>query len=293
MPQDVDDALSVTGRRSEPPTVVLLCGRPASGKTTLARKLVDHYKKSAVHLEYDELEESLASTTSEDDRREAWNGARRMALQQLEEHLGEKDRISRIILIDDNFHLRGMRKQIHRLLLGYRPVRFGILWMETPHDECVRRNQNRTRQIPAHVMEKMNQIIEPPRAAWEEYWLKVDQRTPLESILMFIDECWDIMDIPETLDSEQKQADRQGTLLSQSHNWDKLLRGWVGMVARYDKGLAVQANEARKVVMREMKDVHCEIWEEDTVCARFVSLVMPDGQSENQLKLLQLLKSCK
>jgi tRNA uridine 5-carbamoylmethylation protein Kti12 len=280
-------------RLTTAPTIVLLGGLPASGKSTLARQLVKHYPKNAIHLEYDELEDSLASTMLENDRREAWNLARQMALKQLEEQLLENGRTYRIFLVDDNFHLRGMRKQIHRLLLRYKPIRFGIIWLATPKEECLRRNQGRKRRIPVHVMEKMNQIIEPPRAAWEENWLNVDQKTPIEAITRFIDECWDIIDLPDAIDHEQQEVDRQGTLASQSHNWDKILRGWVGKVAIFDKRLARKANEARKEVIRSLKPKKCDLCREENICDLFVSFVLPDSQRENKLQLLKLLKDSK
>ena len=274
-------------------TVILLGGLPASGKTTLARQLMDYYSPCAVHLEYDDIEDSLASATSvDDDRLEAWNRARQVALKQLEEGLQEKVSIPRIFLVDDNFHLRGMRKQIHRRLLRYKPIRFVILWMQTTFDECSSRNQKRKRQIPAHVMEKMIQIIEPPRAVWEGYWLKVEQKTPLEEITAFIDACLDIIDQPETIDERQQEADRQSTLTSQSSIWDKVLRGWVRKVALHDKGLALQANEARKELMKDTRHTHVDTFQQDA-CARFVSFIIPEDESGRQLKLLQLLKSSK
>ena len=269
-------------------TVILLGGLPASGKTTLARQLMEHYGPCAVHLEYDDIEESL--TLGDGDRREAWNGARRVALKQLEEHLltPGKPRIPRIFFMDDNFHLRGMRKQIHRLLLAYKPIRFGILWMQVTLEECIVRNQNRKRQVPSDVIEKMIQSIETPRAAWEAYWLKVDPRTPLEDVIAFIDGCLDIVDLPDSIDEEQQEADRQSTLASQSSNLDKMLRGWVRKVALYDKSLALQANEARKEVMKEGKHDVVDRSAHD-MCAQFVSFIVPDDEDGCQLKLLQLL----
>ena len=133
-----------------------MAGLPASGKSTLARKLVQRFnendrinkipesnkkRQKLIHIEYDDLEDNLLSsittegteideTTDEvgDQRREAWNQARQHAVQQLEGGLQKiigassnetstSVKTDTIILMDDNFHLRGMRKQIHRLLL--------------------------------------------------------------------------------------------------------------------------------------------------------------------------------
>ena len=134
----------------------------------------------------------------------------------------------------------------------------------------------------------MIQSIETPRAAWEAYWLKVDPRTPLEAMIAFIDGCLDIVDLPDSIDEEQQEADRQSTLASQSSNLDKMLRGWVRKVALYDKSLALQANEARKEVMKEGKHDVVDRSAHD-MCAQFVSFIVPDDEDGCQLKLLQLL----
>ena len=133
-------------------TVILLCGLPGSGKSTLASKLLDEMSSSLTtlkYIEYDALEEisyqrikkEQPSKSKDDDlessdtacRLEAWNQARNMALHKLESCLRSSDDEQQdehqTILLDDNFHLRGMRKQIHRLLLrlgGSNDLRFGI-----------------------------------------------------------------------------------------------------------------------------------------------------------------------
>src|SRR5512135_827378 len=55
--QDTEAALVTATRKGQPPRLVLLCGLPASGKTTLARELADAY--GAVRLNPDEWELAL------------------------------------------------------------------------------------------------------------------------------------------------------------------------------------------------------------------------------------------
>lgn len=276
-------------QQSSSPTVILMGGLPASGKSTLVKKITRRYDGHAIHLEYDNVEDSLISETSEDGRREAWNRARKLVVDQLEGYLQKrKKNNAEIFIMDDNFHLRGMRKQIHRLLLRYKPVRFGILWLDTPLEECMRRNQKRERKVPDHILVKMHQVIELPRAQWESSWLKIHPETSVASIFQFIDSCADIIDLPDTsFDEEKQESDRQITIKNEVHAWDKRLRAWVGIVARYDKHLARKANHARKTLMSEIKDDALDPKKEAS--ARFLSLVLSNERADEKPRLFELL----
>jgi tRNA uridine 5-carbamoylmethylation protein Kti12 len=266
-------------------TVILFGGLPASGKSTLARKVKDYFLQSnfervVVHLEYDALEDLIVSQQhEEEERRDAWNQARRVAVHELEQQLLEHGRRAEssaplLILMDDNFHLRGMRKQIHRLLLQYRPVNFGLVWMELPVEECLERNRQRERQIPEHVISKMHATIERPKAAWENYWMSATDTTSLEYLIEFVEMCSDIVDLPEIVDPVQQEADRVQTLKNQRHNWDKLLRTWVGQVAKHDKQLARGANMARKELLQRAKDPNSELRDDAHLLDSFLDLVL-------------------
>jgi tRNA uridine 5-carbamoylmethylation protein Kti12 len=255
------------------PTVVLLCGLPASGKSSLASKLKDQIENLA-HIEYDVLEQQLLAASSNDSeewKREAWNQARLLALQELETHLGTAEIVC---ILDDNFHLRGMRKQIHRLLLGYDDVHFGILWMCTPVEKCIERNQTRPDKVPEEVIQKLNATMELPRVAWEVNWLKVSVETPVDNIVKFITECPPIIELEEERDPELIEADRLQTLQNQRIILDQRLRTWVGQVAKFDKKLAKNANAARKEVLARLKLNDESIHDDQTLLASFLNLVV-------------------
>ena len=279
-----------------PTTVILFGGLPGSGKSTVARQLVKAFGGQAIHLEYDVLEDSIVvAQETEEQRREAWNVARRDAVRQLENLCRKNnakttdDRSPRLILMDDNFHLRGMRKQIHRMLLNYKPVNFGIIWMQTPVKTCLERNRHRERQIPVRVFEKMNETIEPPRASWESSFIQVLDDTPFEAVLSFVRSCPEIVDTPETRVSiEQQESDRRVTAQNQSHNWDKLVRGWVGTVAKYDKTLAPEANDARKAVLKLAKE-KCDQCTGDVLLTSFVDHVVANDSARSRSDLLKIL----
>lgn len=264
--------------------------------------------RELVHIEYDVIEDDLLSSVDTDRgdthgveeaigsrRRDAWNQARQKAVERMETEI-RKIRIRKesppadssstfispstgrdvIILMDDNFHLRGMRKQIHRLLLNYKPIRFGIIYLETPLDVCLERNSKRSgsRQIPKYIIEKMNFSFEPPRAAWEVCSTKTVVNNDFEEIIKFIEECPSIVDLPDVIDEKQQAEDRAKTLESEIHSLDKLLRSYVGRVAKVDKRLAKRANLAKKTVLEEFKSMKIN---NEGVNDTFLNLVLKDS----------------
>lgn len=273
-------------------TVILLGGLPACGKSTLARRLKEVFGDGAVHVEYDALEDSIVASEVQEERREAWNQARLLAVKQLEDSLRYNTE-PMLILMDDNYHLRGMRKHIHRLLLNYKPINFGIIWVSTPLETCLERNHKRQRQrrVSEEVIRRMSQTLEPPRAAWESSWLDVSADTPFEKVLSYAMSCPEIVDLPDEIDQEQQKADRMATWQSQSHNHDKLLRGWVGTIANHDKTLARAANDARKEVLKMAKDQVGAPLTTDELASSFVDHILSAKSDKSRDELLPLLSN--
>eukprot|EP00924_Labyrinthula_sp_SR-Ha-C_P004190 snap_masked-scaffold_3-processed-gene-16.55-mRNA-1 protein AED:1.00 eAED:1.00 QI:0/-1/0/0/-1/1/1/0/79 len=71
--------------------VLLLCGLPASGKSSFAEQILkegQRFKdKNLVHIEYDAIEVSLPCVM---DWRERWKKTRTLCLQKLKEELNEE-----------------------------------------------------------------------------------------------------------------------------------------------------------------------------------------------------------
>ena len=288
-------------------TVILFGGLPASGKSSLSKKIKESMgsdKRKVIHLEYDLLEDEISSQQEEKDGRLAWNQARHTAVQNLDTILEKSQQdveTSLLILLDDNFHLRGMRKQIHRRLLSlkqeyFRRINFGIIWMDTDLDTCLQRNVQRQRQIDENVIRKMNLSMETPRSAWEGCW--IHGTTSLVNVIDFVNNCEEIIDLEEDIvDQEQQERDRQTTLDNLRHSSDKLLRSWVGKVAKHDKRLAGSANGARKELLLLLKDdSYSEIASQEQLLESFLDLIFSStiltGQSsvetnENLRDLLQ------
>lgn len=152
---------------------MLLVGLPASGKSTLARKLTE--TEGVVAIEFDKLERELDKEGSEFSI-EHWQAARDTAFQQCSEALVRQD--VRVVVMDDNFYYRSMRKRYFHLA---RELRVGYLevHLEMPVEEAMRRNKEREVKpgqlaVPEHVIVKMASKLEPP--AFSEHALVISQR---------------------------------------------------------------------------------------------------------------------
>ena len=124
---------------NEPPTIVLLlCGLPGAGKSRLVASL----PSTAIPIEYDQVQDDLLL----DNSLEAWRTSRHVALEQLSQHLSSS---SQLIVLDDNFYWRSMRKQVYQTCQQYliqqqhpSPIIYlGIVWLDTPLDTCLQRNR--------------------------------------------------------------------------------------------------------------------------------------------------------
>ena len=211
--------------------VVLLMGLPASGKSSLAKWLVEACCQQsaaegvveACHIEYDRVEESLLllerhsnsnCIKNEDDAfsPDVWKHSRSKSLQYLKEQLRKQQQHStksakrRLILMDDNFHLRSMRREVYRICQEIvsetneckstntsesddpptttPSIYFVILWLNVPAQQCLERNQKRQRNgirsVPDNVIQRMSNTLEPPgKETWEQCFLKLDNDLPL------------------------------------------------------------------------------------------------------------------
>lgn len=215
-------------------SVLLFCGLPGAGKSTLASSVVKHYSSNeeqtrtfhnVKHIEYDSIESNLSQQyhhqhdeNGTGDRGEdsdsranigegddafsdqdlkAWRETRKVALHQLEQELsfsassahGDGDPFYRrrtLIIMDDNFHLRSMRRDVYKTCQTFiadfdstanredhdtlsisMDVNIGltIIYVNTPLEECVANNEKRLgtgSYVPPRIIHAMNDILEPP-----------------------------------------------------------------------------------------------------------------------------------
>jgi tRNA uridine 5-carbamoylmethylation protein Kti12 len=260
---------TMEGERPSTPSsvvVLLLCGLPASGKSSLAKQVREQVvtqqqqqqqaqaqaqsqessssnhdddddddddddcyhrffrRTGCCHLiEYDALQESL--TDNDDDETnvlEAWRQTRGVALQDFQKVLTEcvggdvaverfemqtqtqteteQSILSSLVILDDNFHLPSMRKQVYqtcqKVVAASRyehgssggnnsnsnnsssvGIYFGIVYVDTAVALCLERNRQRQRAqavvgvVPDEVIIKMQVTLQPPpapNAFWEQ-----------------------------------------------------------------------------------------------------------------------------
>ena len=138
------------------PRLVLLCGLPASGKTTLARELADAY--GAVRLNTDEWKLALGIDPFDEDLRVRLEG-QLLDLAQRLLVLGTS------VILEWGFWARSERdelREVGRSLGAMVELRF----LDVPFDELVRRVVARTANggipITANHMERYRVIFQPP-----------------------------------------------------------------------------------------------------------------------------------
>ncbi|GAX27853.1 O-phosphoseryl-tRNA(Sec) kinase [Fistulifera solaris] len=260
--------------------VILLCGLPGAGKSTLAKQFIDEHCapfSSIALIEYDDLQDSLIIKGEESDEQhmlQAWKASRTLALQTLCERL--KDSTTKLLFLDDNFYLQSMRKQTYQLCQNYvtasnnnnnqqRVIHFGLIWMDTPVDVCLERNQQRPhpRRVPETVIYNMQHKWEAPSEkgfAWEKSILRLDGSDSrsthlqlLQHYLMSQQFVWVLPREDPALEEARVAVARQETQASRAHQLDQYLRCCVQIVAQHQKQCAGPANQCRKRLLAELK----------------------------------------
>jgi len=308
--------------------VLLLCGLPGSGKSTLASSIVQYYlKKSAyyqnvVKIEYDLISQGISNnyganspenneaTFSSQDL-EAWRETRTEALLLLQKELStglynanrqegvvcDDAKVSQmpyrmLILMDDNFHLRSMRRDVYKACQDFiikckcnadsSPVAnpnivmnigLSVVHVNTALDECISNNEQRINTphyIPQRIITNMSQTLEPPdaeKAKFEAFSIDTAQwDTNSSEFYNQLDDCLrssicknPIQPPPPVKSSEQLEEERLATLQSRLHRMDLLLRALVSTTCKTDtcktdRKLAKVANDARKTILSECKN---------------------------------------
>lgn len=229
----------IPGNIAMPTRIVLLCGLPASGKSTLGTYIAERIPRTKL-IEYDQLSHADASI-------ESWRRARRHAVDLLERSIQQFD----LIVLDDNFYLRSMRKDITRTLKEH-CVHFGVIYLQTDLSACLERNRHRSRSVPEHIVRSMADRMEPPFNDSPYYWdvnvLSLDDTTNGD----FPHDQWDTIQNflqtklgPIPYPSEEDLT-KEPTELTLSQQRDAHWRAVVRTIGQHYPHLARYANQARK-----------------------------------------------
>lgn len=224
----------------------------------------------------------------------------------------EKEVKNLLVVMDDNFHLRSMRRDVYKtcqeVLAAMQPpediseiafpphatsmrtknrnnnlkppiIGFSVLYISAPIQLCILRNSSRIgkERVPTEVINRMATTIEPPDASKpgnifdkfnitiNPYHVKFDscdkQSRVVGKIQTILEQAIKSPVPPKEELTPQQVAEmekekhrlREGTLMCRLHQIDLLLRRLVGAVGRVDKKNIKKANDARKRIIKQMK----------------------------------------
>ena len=236
----------------------------------------------------------------------AWRETRKEALELLQKELhnahskesGEENCLDSdwhtrrvLIIMDDNFHLRSMRRDIYKACQDFifqlnkdsepdgpddmskgLPMSIGLstLFVDTSLEDCKANNETRlgTQQyIPPKIIIGMNDSLEPPdgnKANFEKHSINTSDcytcSTNHDEFYEKLDECLksSILENPiqppiPSRNIEELEKERLVTLNSRLHHIDLLLRTLVGATCKTNRKFAKVANDARKSILKECK----------------------------------------
>lgn len=233
----------------------LLCGLPASGKSTLCKNLTKNSdeKIAYFHIPFDNLlpdiDYSVPSNylTWKQHRKsileEVVNLLNALKNQENYEHtesywqklyIGMKNchSVNVVLLIDDNMHYRGMRKEWYNLACRYN-VGFCTIFIECHVTTCIQQNLKRSKPVATTTIQKMAKQIEKPGTVknnWENLYLflnfenvTLDCSTPINKINGLITEaCFHPVAIPEI--SKEAEYSRDLCCKNFKHQLDLIVR---------------------------------------------------------------------
>ena len=313
--------------------VLLFCGLPGSGKSTLVQKLSEtsdkNYEKIEV-IDYDKLANDmntfqethvLSSQESKISHQEisfnsndleAWRKSRVVALDNLKHllysHFSDASKtISLLLMMDDNFHLKSMRREIYRTCQNIvteieATIGFVTLYVSTPTEVCIEQNSRREGKqcVPDDVIRKMAEVMEPPDptkpyGSFEKFHLTIDcqENEDNASVLQQFDMCSkDAIKSPVPPRTElsaeelaqvesEKARQRDANQKCRLQRLDQLLRKLVGIVGKTDRSKSKIANEARKKIIDRRKTDRLESFNDESLVDDFISLILENNADPN------------
>ncbi|PRP80366.1 hypothetical protein PROFUN_11935 [Planoprotostelium fungivorum] len=241
-----------------PCCILLLCGLPAAGKTSLLEKLREHSPpKIAVQcISYDDL---IDSSQGED-----WKLYRRKGHDSVIEAVNTIKRDEeKVLIVDDNLYYRSMRHTLYLLALN---------------KTAVQRNRERiSNRVPDEVIERMHSKLEPPdgtKYPWESNSFTLSthsgsyslaQRQPIDigDIWLRVFDFWSQPLTSKTREERQeeekmREKERERTLKDEAHQLDIMTRRIISETlkdVKSDKKEAAHTlKKLREDYMREKKE---------------------------------------
>lgn len=127
--------------------LITFCGAAASGKTTLSKKIAEEH--NAIRLSFDELQ--------------------CLQHKDLLSHIKKALTEGKCVVVDALFPCVSQRKMLLDAINDTECKRI-LIYMNTPLDECIRRNAQRKNPLPEFVIESIYKSLEfpEPSEGWDE-----------------------------------------------------------------------------------------------------------------------------
>lgn len=154
--------------------LILMCGVPASGKSTVAYILAKYF------------EEQKSIIISMDNIREEWFGTRKcqdrgdeVYAQSVEDTLWALEQFN-IVIYDATNRTRKARQKLVKTIQKWYDCHIYCVYMATPLETALDRNANRDEniQVPPTVIQRMYDTLQPPTEKKEKYFEEVFKVTP-------------------------------------------------------------------------------------------------------------------
>ena len=157
------------------PLMLLLCGLPGSGKTTLSRQLARTMRTNGIPTEVlrFDLHEKKAYERSKTSKfePESWKSAREACFRALrdvmdeEEEEEEERKRHRCVILDDTMHYKSMRREAYRYAREFRAA-FVVVHVDVDEKECWERNSRRedgdVLKVPREAFERLKAAFDAP-----------------------------------------------------------------------------------------------------------------------------------
>lgn len=146
--------------------LIMMCGIPASGKSTVARNLQQLIGNTPI-VSMDDIREKLFGTRK---CQKQGDLVYSLSIGKTIRLLQEKD----VVIYDATNRTKEKRKEIAEYIQEYVKCIVYCVYMATPLDTAIERNKNRDKdiQVPEKVIHRMFDTLEPPTEA-EKYFKEI------------------------------------------------------------------------------------------------------------------------
>jgi tRNA uridine 5-carbamoylmethylation protein Kti12 len=229
--------------------LILMCGLPATGKSTLCQQLVQQHRinNNTKYICFDEL------CTIEFDAQE-WKQKQSQMYQQTETTLLSAEQ-NTLVLVDDNFYYDSMR-HLYYVLARKLEMSLGYIFITAPLETCLNRNKERTgnSRVPDHVIHQMHDKFEYSVTPLTIHTLTIDnnddacQKDILDKMEQFIQMCWNNPLIDNVKQLKEKQQKSRSANKKLVHQVDIALRK---ILSHYitEKLMVLENTSQRKNIM--------------------------------------------